>query len=54
MVNKLRRGQDAGKSLDPLQYLPLELAQLVCQNLGVRDRVYVPTIPLGIERCSCL
>jgi F-box/TPR repeat protein Pof3 len=41
MSNKLRRAQDPGMSLDPLQYLPLELAELVVQSLEMRDRVYV-------------
>jgi F-box/TPR repeat protein Pof3 len=39
MFNKLRQAQDPGKSLDPLAFLPLELAQMVMQNLGMRDRV---------------
>lgn len=39
MFNKLHRAQDSGKTLDPLQYLPLELAELVVRNLEMRDRV---------------
>jgi F-box/TPR repeat protein Pof3 len=39
LYNKLRQAQDPGKSLDPLQFLPLELAQMVIENLGMRDRV---------------
>lgn len=41
MFNRLRRAQDPGKSLDPLAFLPIELAEMVMQNLGMRDRVYV-------------
>lgn len=52
MFNKLRRAQDPGKSLDPLQYLPLELAELVVQNLEMRDRVYVSTTSHLLERYS--
>ena len=37
---KLRQAQDPGKSLDPLEFLPLELAQMVIENLDMRDRVY--------------
>jgi F-box/TPR repeat protein Pof3 len=39
--NKLRQSLDPGKCLDPFTYLPIELAELVMQNLQVRDRVYV-------------
>jgi F-box/TPR repeat protein Pof3 len=39
MFNKLRQAQDPGKSRDPLQYLPLELAEMVCQHLSMRDKV---------------
>lgn len=39
MFNKLRRAQDPGKSLDPLEFLPLELAEMVMQHLEMRDRV---------------
>lgn len=41
MHNKLRQTQDPGKSLDPLTFLPLELAQMIIENLEMRDRVYV-------------
>ncbi|KAG0652565.1 hypothetical protein D0Z07_0160 [Hyphodiscus hymeniophilus] len=37
--NKLRQAQNPGKSLDPLEFLPLELAQMVVENLELRDRV---------------
>ncbi|KAF4633666.1 hypothetical protein G7Y89_g4458 [Cudoniella acicularis] len=39
IFNKMRLAQDPGKSLDPLEYLPLELAEMICQNLTMRDRV---------------
>lgn len=39
MYNKLLRAQNPTKSLDPLEYLPIELAQLVIHHLGMRDRV---------------
>ena len=41
MYNKLRQAQDPGKSRDPLEFLPLELAQIVIQQLNLRDQVYV-------------
>ena len=41
MHKKLRQAQDPGKSLDPLTFLPLELAQMIIENLEMRDRVYV-------------
>lgn len=43
LYTKLRQAQDPGKSLDPLEFLPLELAQMVIENLGMRDRVCVQT-----------
>lgn len=39
MFNKLRQALDPGKCLDPLAFLPLELAQMVVQNLEMRDLV---------------
>ncbi|KAH8589686.1 hypothetical protein B0O99DRAFT_331748 [Bisporella sp. PMI_857] len=39
MYNKLRIAQNPGKSLDPLQFLPLELVQMVLQYLTIRDHV---------------
>lgn len=39
MFNKLLRAQNPTKSLDPLEYLPIELATMVAQNLNMRDRV---------------
>ncbi|CAG8951570.1 hypothetical protein HYFRA_00007486 [Hymenoscyphus fraxineus] len=39
MFNALKRARDPEKNLDPLQFLPLELAQLVCHHLSMRDRV---------------
>ncbi|TAQ84769.1 hypothetical protein B7494_g6925 [Chlorociboria aeruginascens] len=39
MFRKLQEKQAPRKSLDPLEYLPLELAEMVCQNLEIRDRV---------------
>lgn len=38
MFNKLLRALNPTKSLDPLEYLPNELALLVIQNLRIRDR----------------
>lgn len=38
MFNKLRQAQDPGKTYDPLELLPLELAEMVCLNLSMRDR----------------
>lgn len=40
MYNKLHLAQNPGKILDPLQFLPLEVALMVCQYLNTRDRVY--------------
>ena len=40
IFNKLRQTQNKDKCLDPLQFLPIELAEMVCQNLTMRDRVY--------------
>lgn len=37
--NKLRRAMNPKKTLDPLAYLPLELAVMVCKHLAMRDRV---------------
>ncbi|KAE9375308.1 hypothetical protein N431DRAFT_542865 [Stipitochalara longipes BDJ] len=39
VYNQLRIAQTPGKSRDPLEYLPLELAEMVCLNLSMRDRV---------------
>ncbi|EHL03453.1 hypothetical protein M7I_0394 [Glarea lozoyensis 74030] len=39
MFNKVRRALNPSKSLDPLQYLPLEIAEMICHNLAVRERV---------------
>ena len=41
MFNKSKRALDPQKVLDPLVFLPLELAEMVCQCLAMRDRVYV-------------
>jgi len=41
VYNHLRHAQDPGKSRDPLEYLPLELAEMICLNLSMRDRTYV-------------
>lgn len=40
MFNKLQRKLAPSKNLDPLVMLPTELAEIVCQNLDMRDRVY--------------
>lgn len=37
---KLRKALDPGRSRDPLEYLPLEMAEIVIEHLDVRDRVY--------------
>jgi hypothetical protein len=47
MFNKAKRALDPEKVLDPLVFLPIELAEIVCQYLPMRDRVYVPT------ECPC-
>ncbi|KAG9234324.1 hypothetical protein BJ875DRAFT_17711 [Amylocarpus encephaloides] len=39
MFNKMKRAQDPEKSLDPLRFLPLELAVMIVHNLAMRDRV---------------
>ncbi|TVY75748.1 F-box/TPR repeat protein pof3 [Lachnellula suecica] len=39
MFNKAKRALDPQKVLDPLVFLPLELAEMVCQHLAMRDRV---------------
>ena len=39
MFIKLHHAQNPEKTRDPLQYLPLELAEIIVQNLGMRDRV---------------
>ncbi|KAH8687214.1 hypothetical protein BGZ60DRAFT_521877 [Tricladium varicosporioides] len=39
IYNKMRLALDPGKTLDPLEFLPLELAQMVCQHLAMRDKV---------------
>ena len=41
MFNKLRQSFDPGKCLDPLAFLPFELAEMVMHHLEMRDRVYV-------------
>lgn len=38
VYNQLRYAQNPGKSRDPLEYLPLELAEMICLNLSMRDR----------------
>ena len=40
MFNKLRQTQNKDKCLDPLKFLPIELAEMVCEYLAMRDRVY--------------
>jgi hypothetical protein len=39
MFNKLQRKQTPAKNFDPMVMLPPELAQMVCENLDMRDRV---------------
>jgi F-box/TPR repeat protein Pof3 len=39
VYTELRQAQNPGKSRDPLEYLPFELAEMVCLNLPMRDRV---------------
>ncbi|TVY36460.1 F-box/TPR repeat protein [Lachnellula subtilissima] len=39
MYNKTKRALAPKKVLDPLVFLPLELAEMVCQHLTMRDRV---------------
>ncbi|KAM3074201.1 hypothetical protein ACMFMG_002978 [Clarireedia jacksonii] len=39
MFSKLQKSQEPRKCLDPLTYLPLELAQMVTERLDMRDRV---------------
>lgn len=39
VYNKLRRAMKPTQSLDPLGYLPTEIAVMVCRHLSVRDRV---------------
>jgi F-box/TPR repeat protein Pof3 len=41
MFNKLRQSLDPEKCLDPLKFLPFELAEMVMDSLEMRDRVYV-------------
>jgi hypothetical protein len=43
MFNKAKRALDPQKVLDPLVFLPIELAEMVCQYLPMRDKVYVST-----------
>ena len=40
LYTKFYQAQNPGRSLDPLEFLPLELAQMVIENLCMRDRVY--------------
>lgn len=40
VYNQFRQAQAPTKSRDPLEYLPLELAEMVCLNLSMRDRMY--------------
>lgn len=40
IFNKLRRSMNPGAILDPFQYLPLEIAEMVLHHLQMRDRVY--------------
>ena len=39
MYRKLRESLGIGKIYDPLEFLPLELAQMICNHLSMRDRV---------------
>jgi F-box/TPR repeat protein Pof3 len=39
VYNQFRQAQTPEKSHDPLEYLPLELAEMVCLNLSMRDRM---------------
>lgn len=41
MFNKAKRALEPQKVLDPLVFLPLELAQMICEHLTTRDRVCV-------------
>jgi len=47
MFNKAKRALEPEKVLDPLVFLPIELAEMVCQYLTMRDRVYVAS------NCDC-
>ena len=44
LYTKFRQAQNPGQSLDPLEFLPLELAEMVIENMEMRDRVYVCTL----------
>lgn len=40
MFNKLQKSLAPSKTLDPLSYLPFELAEMIAQQLSIRDRMY--------------
>lgn len=41
MFNKLQKSLAPSKTLDPLSYLPIELAEMIAQQLSIRERMYV-------------
>ncbi|KAM0135901.1 hypothetical protein ACHAQE_005854 [Botrytis cinerea] len=46
MFNKLQKSLAPSKTLDPLSYLPFELAEMIAQQLSIRDRM----ICLGVSK----
>jgi F-box/TPR repeat protein Pof3 len=50
MFNRLRYALDPGKTRDPLEYLPLEMAEIVIKHLNMRDRMYVSLLDLSVQR----
>lgn len=50
MFNKLQTSQAPSKSLDPLAYLPFELAEMIAQQLTIRERVMCLTVSKSWKR----
>ncbi|KAF7874067.1 hypothetical protein EAF04_002739 [Stromatinia cepivora] len=50
MFNKLQKSQAPSKTLDPLSYLPFELAEMIAQQLSIRGRMICLTVSKAWKR----
>ncbi|KAJ8062448.1 hypothetical protein OCU04_008986 [Sclerotinia nivalis] len=50
MFNKLQKSQAPSKTLDPLSYLPFELAEMIAHQLSIRERMICLTVSKSWKR----
>ncbi|CAD6442566.1 fd57b06a-c007-4f58-984c-0eddc6bd36af [Sclerotinia trifoliorum] len=50
MFNKLQKSQAPSKTLDPLAYLPFELAEMIAEGLTIRERMVCLTVSKSWKR----